>query len=343
MAIIHNLADITDNLSGFDPVAGISDGTTVGNSYILYKIGQALISFDSNLKIVTNSSPTPSWLQSSVGSGLATEPAMNRSVTSDSIRFYWVNDLGLSASTPHCWVWELKAAGATGGNSKISSFIFWVNSSTGAYSPLATTSVADTTTANTGFFTTSYTTSTTVMAYVPKIIFRRSSNAMHLVAINKVTNAYAGMISIYMPVIASAYRPTIGACTHADNIHFYFSHNNNGGMSYIEPFTQNYYASSTARSTATYQFTSCGHPPSTLFTFNSANNMIAGKYKFGLKNDTNLILVTEEIEGLLVVNNLNNSLGNYGGIILVNGTYYLNGHYFSDGLNTFKTLYYLGS
>lgn len=345
MAVIHNLATITDNLSGFDPVAGVSDGTTVGMSWVLYKIYQALLAFDSNLRLITNASPTPSWLRTYAGTTIQTEPAQNRATTGDFVRLYWDNDLGLSASTPHCWVWEIRYNATITSRTKFSSNIFWVNSSTGQYNPLTVNSVstADQSTPELGFYYSAVGATNTTMSNFPKVIFWRSSNAIHLVAIGKTDNAYQGMLSVFIPSVASAYRPTIGACTYAENIHFFLSQNNKGGMSFIEPFSQNYYESNSARSSNCYLISSCGYPPSGLFNFDSVNNLIGGKLRFAVRGNTTLILVTEEIEGVVVVNSSNAGLTSYGGISLFGGNYYLNGQSYSDGLNTFRTLYYLGA
>ena len=344
MAISHNLSTVNDNLSGFDPVAGESDGTTIGKSWLLWKLFEGLSAFDSNIVKITNASPTPTFLQSEAGTTLQTEPAKNRATVGDYLRFYMTNDPGLSQTPANAVVYEMKL---TTGNSSypicafklrhiIDGSAVYAPSTDGDTFPLSGTSIGQ------NFYVPLFATTTTTMSNIPKIFFWKSANANGIMGINKNDGTYQGGGLWYNPSI-SGYRHNIGAITEGINARLTIINNPYGnGTGYIEPFTQTYQALVSSLVSGLSPLGSAGSMPTNLFTFSSINNLIAGKLRFGMKHDSQIKLVTDEIEGIILANTTAVNIG-YGQIYSWNSKYYMQHSIISDGRESHRILLELGT
>lgn len=338
MAVAHNLTSITDNLSGFDPVNGITDGTTIGNQWIMWKLFEGLSAFDTTIKKITNASPTPTFLQGSVGSGFQTEPAQNANGTG-TLRFYKTNDAGLSQTPASAIICEWNDGGSYA--SLFFNYFRYLIDGGALYSPSTTNTVQNGAVSQNSVYYNGWTTTGTVNANVPKVIFWKSSNANCLMAINKNTGAYQGCLIWFTPVI-SGYKHTVGAITQGLHSNFIVSVNVAGGTHYMEGIAQQSEGSSTVIGNSLSPLCSAGILPSSVFTFSSVNNLIGGKLRFAVNNDSTFKIISEEIEGVLLVNPSAASAA-VGQISQFNSTYYLNCGNISDGRVTHKILLELGT
>ena len=343
MAILHNLSDVADNLSGFDPVDGISG--TVGRSWILWKIMEGLLAFDSNIKKITNTSPTPTFLQGEVGSNLQTEPARSRSTTGDSIRFYHANDPGLLESPQHAIVYEFRV-GATSGYGLNLFRVRFVKDGSAVYAPGSDSDIL-----NTGNSTNIYhmynfgigSPTFTDMSLIPKVIFWKSANVNAIMAVNKSTSLFAGGFIWANPAFAG-YRNTVGAITdgvdHRCSVHF----NAASGSSFIEAFTQTYAGSPTTVVGGLSPICLAGQLPTGLFSFNSVSNLIHSYLRIGIKNDASLKSVSDQLEGIVLANPTAANQS-YASVYryTADSTWYLHFGLINDGRETHKLLLELGT
>lgn len=328
MAITHNLSDIADNLSCFDPVAGEVDGTTIGRSWLVWKIFEELTAQWTNFAKITNASPTPVFLQGDVGSNLQTEPAKNRNGNNDTIRFYDKNDPGLLLATPQTIVyeWRVASSGATGVNS-IDMRMLFHRSGSALYTPMATSTFVTGTTpgANISIYAPSMAGTTTTMNNIPKVIFWKSSNIYVMMSIDKGTGEYRGYFGMVNTGLSCAgYKHNVGAITHdGDEINFgiLFS---GSGIQYLEGRTSDYGTTLSAQQTVTQinSMNSIGRSPTGLYTFSSINNIIGGNLKFGVLNTVTFKVVSDPLEGVLACSSTA-SPNNPGTITIYNNTYYL--------------------
>lgn len=344
MAISHNLSTVNDNLSGFNPVAAESDGTTIGKSWLLWKIFEGLSAFDTNIIKITNAAPTPAFLQSEAGTALQTEPAKNRATAGDYLRFYMANDVGLSQTPANAIVYEMKLQIGNASYSIcafklrhiIDGSVVYAPSADSDTFPLSGTSIGQ------NFYVPLFATTTTIMSNIPKIFFWKSANANAIMGINKVDGTYSGGGLWYNPSI-SGYRHNVGVITDGVNARLTIINNPyGGGAGYIEPFTQTYQAVVSALASGLSPLCSAGSMPTNLFTFSSINNLIAGKLRFGVKHDSQIKLITDEIEGIILANPTAVNIG-YGQIYSWNSKYYMQHSLISDGRETHRLLLELGT
>jgi hypothetical protein len=344
MAISHNLSTVNDNLSGFDPVAGESDGTTIGKSWLLWKLFEGLSAFDSNIVKITNASPTPTFLQSEAGTTLQTEPAKNRATTGDYLRFYMTNDPGLSQTPANAVVYEMNFTSPGTTNSVCSFKLRHIIDGSAVYAPSGDSDTLSgySTTSGQLFYICNIYSTTTTMSNISKLVFWKSANANAVMGISKVDGTYQGGGIWYNPSI-SGYRHNVGVITNGVNARLTVINNPYGnGAGFIEPFTQTYQASPSALASGLSPLCSAGSMPTGLFTFSSINNLIAGKLRFGMKHDSQIKLVTDEIEGIILANTTAVNIG-YGQIYSWNSKYYMQHSIISDGRESHRILLELGT
>ncbi len=346
MAILHNLSNIADNLSGFDPVEGITDGTTVGRSWLVWKLFEGLTAFFPNLVKITNSAPTPTFLQGDVGANLQTEPALNRSSSSDFIRFYDTNDPGLTLSPPRAIIyeWKVNSSGTVGMNLIDMKLLYHISGSA-LFNPFGTFSFAQNTTdSRYSIYNPNFPTTTTTMINVPKVIFWKSSNYYGFLPISKINGVTAGgFFMLPLSRTLQGYKHNVGAITN-DGLNIHFTMLLTGlGMQYIEG-SELEYATNTSSQTALTNISllsSMGRPPTGLFIFNSLQNVIGGFLRIGYVNSTKIKILTEPIEGVLLCDGtaVNSSAGT---IAQYSNKYYYHWYNYSDGFVNYRALIELG-
>lgn len=341
MAIIHNLSDPSNNLSGLDLVDGISDGTTVGKSWLLWKLFEEFSSFDTTVRKITNSSPTPTFLQSYVGSNLQSEPALNRAVAGDSIRWYKTDDPGLSQTPANTVFYEWKIM-HTGFPQFFTTRIYHLIDGGTLYNPTTdgTFHILSTTIGNSPIFINVYAT-TTVMADVPKIIFYKSNGLLVIMGINKTTGTDMSYALLFNPVF-TGYKVGIGSTTEGVNhrgLLFILRSKLQGVFeAYAPVFNTNAGGGGATVAAGLDIMNSGGSMPSSLFSFNSENNLMAGKLRLGIKHDTIVKTISEEIEGVRLVNPSVATLPGIGAIAIFNGKYFLGLNTIHDGRQDHKML-----
>jgi len=344
MAITHNLSSNSDPLSGFDPTSGIADGITVGRSWIMWKVFEGFSAQFTNFVKITNSAPTPTFLRGHAGSNLQTEPLRDRAVTGDTIRFYNTNDPGLALATPQAMIyeWRVIAAGVFNQNLIDARLSFLVSGGT-LYNPISTLAFLNNEQILTraGYAPTMPNT-TTLMANVPKCIFWKSSNLYMMMAIDKTTGGYRGFHAIYNGAF-TGYKHNVGAITHDGtnlDLAFMFS---GEGTEFIEGVSSSYYASTSTLSNTIVMQSSIGTPPSSAFTYSAKNNIIGGYMRWNLLRPTDWKVLTDNIEGVIVVGSGAVST-NIGSIQSYNSKYYLIAPALNDGAtNTQRLLFEIGT
>lgn len=329
MAITHNLATASNNLSGYDPVEGESDGTTIGKNYIVWQIFQGLKAFDSNVEMISGSGATPDWLAPASGN-MMVAPAKNSNTTHKYVNWYYKNDPGLSGSIPNVWMYEWGTGTVASNYNKLSVGIKHIISGSAAYRPFASGSIVDNTAA--GFTSTytktvaylaNFTTTTTTMANIPKVIFWKSNNLNSMMAINKADGVYYGYFNWYTPTY-TGYRASLsGSFTQGTNMNAIAFTNGDTGNTWVEGFTQQYGTSLTAQVNGMSVVTSAGTMPTIKFNMGTDLSLITGKIRIGLGGETAYFkAISDEIEGLFYCNVA--AVGDLAGtIIFLNSKYYL--------------------
>lgn len=345
MAIIHNLLDPTNNLSGYDPVDGISDGTTIGKSYIMWKMWAGMSTFNTNFKLITNSSPTPTFLQGATA-GLVAEPAQSRSTASDVIRFYDTTDPGLSQATPCAFIHEIAMYSTSN--------YFYYGFYKKLYHLMSGGSVVDSGITNANWCAGTQTSAeqhiyqlngaygtTTTMADIPKIVFWKSSNVFMMYGINKADNTQRGAMVLSSGAMNyTAYRHAVGLCTMGLNFNASFGvgglSSSNPGLYFYDAFS-NTLAVNLVGSGLSSNITpvcSAGVMNTAIMNWDSADHLLSGKLRFGAFSDTALHIfkaLSDEIEGIKILNSGQAGIGTYGTIQIFEGKYYLNYGNISDG------------
>lgn len=325
MAILHNLSNIADNLSCLDPVAAYSDGTSIGKSWLMWKLVDALTQFDSNVKVITNASPTPTFLQSEAGTALQTEPALNRSVAGDFIRIYFADDIGLTQTPANAKIIEFKITDPSNNNVftmrqrfKIDGQVTYAPGADDAFI-VSNSAAID---ASVLYIDTTFSARISTMNYIPKYMFWKSSNALAILTISKIDGISKGGILFLRPSW-QGYKHNVGAITEGVDINAMCGINARNGHYYCEGFSQSFTESSTTiPNTNSTPIILAGNLPTQLFNFNSINNLIGSKFRWSLKNNTIFKIVSSEFEGLIVANSSAVNLTR-GTIYLYNNTYYM--------------------
>lgn len=346
--ITHNLSLITDNLSGFDPVAGQVDGTMIGKNYVMWKILIGLIAFDTQFNLITNTDPTPSWLQSSAGN-IQSEPAINSATNSQTLRFYRLDDPGLSQAIPNCIIYEFISSSGNSSNAPIFYIRMRYMASGGTiYAPSNDWNYESYTTTDPsqqictwGIGTVSGSTATTLGA-IPKIIFWKNNTGILIMSIKRTTGEYAGYIYLAYTGF-SGYKHTEGAIVLGQTLQPRMGFNPRGVAIIFEGMTSTVSGNYTALppDLASVAFPG-GQLPSGLFTFNSVNNLIASSIIPSLVHNTLFkVSLTSSLEGIIVAHQSAVSAA-VGSIYMYNSKYYLHGHIITNGKYTYRILFELG-
>lgn len=343
MSYLHTLADPSNILSAFDPVAGISDGTTVGITWVLRQTFGALTALDSNIQEITASNTAcPSWLVSLSGSLLGTV-GMTDQTTNKVVRFFRADDPGLTATTTaNCIVYEFRSLNT------ISVYSKW-----GVHWKMAVSGqgfVASTLTGNSGaIFDYSFDRSssyalwldnslggtTTTMAYIPRIVFWRSSNVIYMQTVRKSDGSClgAGFISLHPRFggFSVSGNSLSGDIVYGNNANIVLGINRSGGIGWLEGITK---ISTEDRHTIASDYSlisSVGKLPNVLFSVSGNLRTIAGKVNIGIQPSTNQFVAvsSESLDNLYIVHSSIASA--VGTIITLNGNYWLIGVIMRDG------------
>ncbi len=345
MAVTHNLSDPSDNLSGFDPVEGIVDGTVIGKEWLMWKIFTGMQAFDPHIKIITSSTPTPAFLQSEAGV-IQSEPVQNATNTNRNLRFYYDNDAGLLQSPQSALIYEMTTQSTSTGYL----IVFWlrirfkVDGST-LFTPPSGSFLwegwTDNNWAQQVCMWQISSSTTNVMANVPKMIFWKSQNANMIMTISKVDGACRGVLTWFTPTW-TGYKHNVGAITQGANFSSVAFMNGTGFGGYIEGFSESYEADSDSMVNDLSFTNSAGRLPTNLFTFGGVNNLVGGNLWVSILNNTDFkALTSNAIEGILLANTTAANM-NAGSIYVYNTKHYLHGGNCYDGRNYYKALYELG-
>ncbi|MEM3091536.1 MAG: hypothetical protein QXD05_00160 [Candidatus Pacearchaeota archaeon] len=339
MAISHNLSDISNQLSCVDPVAGISG--TVGRSWLMWKIFDLLRNFDSNVKLITNSDPTPTFLQNEVGV-LTSEPAQSRSTANDTINFYLANDPGLSQNPKSVLIFAFKTASVASYNSLFEVNVSFKIEGGTKTTPIILTSGSSSNTNQFAYGIETISSTFTDMSLAPKLLLWKSSNANLIMGIRKSNGDYYGSGLIVNPSYAG-YKTNIGSITEGLNFRAVAALTANPYHSFYEGFG-NFGSAQTGASppSGLSPLTSAGSLPTALLTWGGNQYAITSKLRIGITDGANVKAVSDEIEGLYLVNP-NAVAGNYGTISLINNKYYLKAGAVHDGRETHRIILELGS
>lgn len=348
MAIAHNLTIINNSLSGYDPVSGEVDGTTIGRNYIVWQVFQGLKAFDSNVVMVSSSGDTPSWLAPHSGTIMST-PAKNATTANQRINWYYKNDLGLSGSIPNVFVYEWgTTADVANSNSGISVGIRHIISGSPAYYPFTSGSIVSSNEAGTGpvensMYAVSFSAgTTTIMNAIPNVIFWKSKNANMVMGINKIDGAYRGYLMWHNPSYIG-YMIT-SSLVDGNNFRAVVFNNAANGFTWEEGFTQNYETDLNGSPLPTYlsRLSSAGLMPTMQFTISGSAAPLTSKLNLGLTYMTEFKAVSEELEGVYLTNST--AYSSSAGTITQfhNSKYYLACNTLNDGITAHKLLVEIG-
>lgn len=333
MAILHNLSDPSNNLTGFDPVGGIAEGTTIGNNYVVRKIVDNLLATNPNFKEITNADPTPVFLQAHP-STIPAVPLVGRNVSNEYINLYRTDDAGLSQATPSCFIYQFimtntsykismifRAYHKTSGGSisvVYSPDIFGINSGSGDciyYNPLS------------------------LVSSYHKVAIWSSANALYLASINRSTGDLAGGILIHFPNY-TGYNRLTGAITYGlDRNLLSWQNHNAGGTACLEMVSNLYNYNNNDIPTKISYICSIGLLPSNTFTLSGVQRFVTGKLRLAI-NEGDFKLVSEEFEGVSLIHS--SLVGGPASIISANGGYYMVGPIIKDGRqSTMRALFAL--
>jgi hypothetical protein len=310
----------------------------------MWKIFEGFTAQFTNFVKITNTSPTPTFLQGDVGVNLQTEPTKSRATANDTIRFYDTNDPGLLLATPTAIIHEWKQV-QTG--SATLNLIDWKllfhKSGSALFNPFSTGSIFTPASGNLNqsvYVPASMSSTTTIMNNIPKVIFWKSSNAYFMVSISKTSGTYAGYAGIMTNSLAAVgYKHNVGAVIH-DGEDLQLSILLSGiGIQFIEGVEQAYNTNVTVQSQVTEitPISSIGRPPTSQFSFSSVLNVIGGNLRFGFLNTTVLKVVTDPIEGIFLCSSASVSQSS-GTIASYNSKYYLHLETISDGFIAHRKL-----
>ncbi len=335
MAILHNFSNALNPLSCFDPVSTQVDGTSIGHGYVLRRIFDALLTFDSNIKEITSGSPTPSFLQSGLNSTLPSGAAVGRATDGEYVSFYFANDPGLSEATPNAFVYRIKEVNATA-VCPYQILVYHITSGGSLLTPSGTSYITyNGANINVNFFYAANLTGTTntTMLNIPMVSFWKSDNCLTIQSFDKRTGSSVGVVSIFHPVW-NGYERTTGAITNSTFRAVVFG-NNGGGQTMYAPYQPLFESSYNTGVTSTAMLSSCGQTSPFLFNVSGGQELITGKLKISVMG-TNFKVVSNEIEGVLLTNN---SYQPYAGIAgTYSGVNYITGGYHSDGKYNYRHL-----
>ena len=348
MSVIHNLSDVTDHLTGFDPSEGMTGG--IGKGWLFWKLFDGLAAFNTNIRMITNASPTPAWLQGVAGtSTYFTEPAQSYTGgNGHEIRWYLITDPGLIQTTPNCivytfWLYSniyyqvqslvLKSmvSGGSLNEGQGDTSIHYGSSGSDSYVSM-------------GYKCDTSTWLKTIYTDIPKVIWWKSDNAFGQVAINKNDNTCMGGWNIFTPDW-TGYKDGVGAITYGEHCNIGFALNLGGAQMAIDNISEYYYYSSYAvyapHDNIGLNVSSGSVIPSALLNWDSVDHLISAKLRINLVEHTKFAYITDEIDGMKFTNNLNTAIGVGGVISTFNDAYYLTQYRISDDRQSYASLVYL--
>jgi hypothetical protein len=253
------------------------------------------------------------------------------------------NDIGLSQTPANAIVYEMKLQTGNASYSICAFKLRHIIDGSAVYAPSVDGDLfpGASTALTQNFYVPLFGSTTTTMSDIPKIFFWKSANANGVMGINKNDGIYRGGGIWYNPSI-SGYRHNVGVITDGVDARLTVINNLAGGAGYIEAFTQTYQAAATVLASGLSPLCSAGSMPTNLFTFSAINNLIAGKLRFGMKHDSQIKLITDEIEGIILANPTAVNIG-YGQIYSWNSKYYMQHSLISDGRENHRILLELGT
>lgn len=341
MAISHNLSDVTNNLTGFDVAAGLTEGTTYGKTYILWQWLQGLIAFDSAWKIITAGSPTPVFLQGEVGT-FTTAPALNRSVATDYFTLYRSDDPGLSAGTPNCCVYRF-----TNGHNSTYVMCYpkltYLKSGVALYNPAGVVIFSGTTSgyANKAVSCVFGGTTNTITTVTRKTIFWKSSHLVMTMDISKADGSVTAFQAYLLPHIWTGYISN-AIISNGVNFHMtgalnaYDSAPSGSGWAFIAGMTSDYFESGSSVPDRTTLLPSAGVLPSTMFSVAGTSYLISGKLAVSAHHLANYKAISPALEGIIIANP-SAVVGSFGATVQYNGVWYLVGPLINSGRSTTDT------
>ena len=353
----HNLSISSDIQSCFDPVSGIGDGTTVGNAFYLRQVFGGLTAFDSNVREITSSTATPSWLRPLSGNILSTIAVNNAS--NGFIRFYFENDPGLTASTSsisaNCIIyhWEFNTGLGTTNEPFFTSYVLFSLSGTSYISTSVTSNNTNSfnydlnrNNQNQTFLRHIFSgTSNTTMSNFPKILYWKSYDILMMMGVDKNDSSLQGGGAIYVRphwqgfASSASATSTSGTIINGQNFNLICQINNSNGGLILEGFNRftseenDVYASIDGWT----NISSAGKLPTLGFSVSGVVKVITSSLRMGVQPTTNpqFIATSSEIDNVLLVNS---SLYTGGSMQLLNGIYYLVNGLVTDGKNTYNLL-----
>lgn len=340
MAITHNLSDASNNLSGFNPVAGETDGTTIGRNWLMWKIFDAWRTFDTRITLITASSPTPTFLQGEVGT-IVSEPTKSASTANQTIRFYMSDDPGLSESTPTAIVYAMDTTADVASNISLFAWrLRFAKSGSTTYAP-ATGGILGLEDGGITVYNNNNTvglgysgSTTTTMSQVPSIIFYKSANLFGMFSIRKDTAVIAGG-GFFVKPTWSGYMNTSGALNEGVNLNLIAWFRNDLGTAYFEGVS-NIIAGAYNTNNGNLNLIQLGGlMPSSTFTVSGVVYLISGVMRVAVVSATLFKVVSDELEGLIYAHGSALTAGN-GTISVYNSKYYLNLGTHTDGVNSVR-------
>lgn len=342
MAYSHNLSDPSDISSGYDPVAGIPDGSTVGGTFVVRQLFGGLTAFDSNVQEITASNTAcPAWLMPLSGNLLG-NVAMNQTSSSLYIRWFRADDPGLTASTPNCFIYYWSKVNSTGINRNLllAGMEFAVSGvgikvSKTNDSPVDLWRYNTDNSAGVSLYYSPRTSTTTTMSDWPKAIFWKSNNSIFMVSVRKTDNAFVGGGCISLHPKFSGYTLTgsvSGNIINGVNTNLVIYLGNAGQQQFLDGFTTEYDSTRNAstRLTEYSLLPSVGKLPNVSLSLSGNLRLISQKFAVAICTDNNVITaVSEEIDNVYLIST---GIMSSGTIVLYDGKYWLCGGYTYDGI-----------
>lgn len=340
MAYSHNLSDPSDITTGFDPVLGLAG--TIGMTYVIRQIFGGLTAFDSNMQEVTASNTAcPTWLQALSGNLLGT---VSQSSTDANIylRFFRLDDPGLTASPPNCMMyrWQRLNYTATERN-RIWHRMEYAVSGVGVKTEVTGTGSSDlwrysfeSGRSYSLYHTSNYSSSDPNV--FPKVMYWKSDNANFLMGIDKADNSHrgGGCISFHPNFSGYTLTGSVSGDIHiGENLNTIFYIGLGGGCGVFDGPTTEQRVDKLSKPSEVSVISSVGKLPSLSLSLSGQQRIVVSKFAMALQTDNNVITaVSEAMDSAYLVHN---DVGGSGEIVLYNSNYWLLDGYINDGLRTF--------
>lgn len=341
MSYSHNMLTPSDIFSGFDPVAGEVDGTTIGITYVVRQIFGGLTAFDSNIQEITASNTAcPTWLKSVSGNLLGNTSKTNVSQT-DFLRFFRLNDPGLTASVPNCITYKMKNINSPSNNRNHLYYLaefavsgVGIKSSASANADNSNNSFWRLTTQTNilqSLYHIPFGTTTTTMSNIPSVIFWKSNNSLWMSSVKKTdgTNVGGGCISLHPQFSGYTLTGSVsGEIKNGTNANIVALLALTTGCVMFDGFTTYIDESSVKPSTVSI-LSSVQKLPSVALSLSGNLRLISSKLAIAGQPDNNVLTaVSQEIDNVYLINAL---IYNNGTIVLYDSKYWLVVGYVHDG------------